>query len=494
MKQLIISLLTFLSITTTLHSQLIIERKSGLVSQNAYSKKISKDFSFLILGDNSPQQGVSATLNDGKNSLKINGLLYSGSRGILSVEADLTTSNGFYFFDDERGSERGKFTFNYYKRVYAKSEYYSSNTIVKTSIKLEVIDLITQAKSDYLELRKLVEENISPKLIKKEQNDRALKKLRSLTRKYINSQDVNGYNMLEKRNLDKKGYTLKNASSMVLKEVLNEGGKKQDLKIMNGSKKHVSKILRDYLAKEQYILKELEDKINEAELKIAEPQWAGNHIVFLGVSPFYERQSINRFSFDNTKRFEEMFTEEKGNTYGITLSLNYSLKKGEGSRNPLKPENLFIRFLASFDRASNIASFSNDQLNVTSSFGNDVEGNPVTFTNSDEAFIGDTPLDYGFGSSFFLETYYYPFKAPIGLFGRIGYENVTFNRISTAQDEERYPMRLGALLNLKNKKKDKTIIVVQAFLDRTDLKLHPTRDPDNDLRFGLGIGLPINLR
>ena len=83
---------------------------------------------------------------------------------------------------------------------------------------------------------------------------------------------------------------------------------------------------------------------------------------------------------------------------------------------------------------------------------------------------------------------------PIGLFGRIGYENIKFNRGSSADDIEKYPMRIGVLFNLKNKEKDKPVVTIQAFLDRTDLNLDPTSDPDNDLRFGLGIGLPINIK
>ncbi|PZW39033.1 hypothetical protein LX95_02173 [Mesonia algae] len=54
-------------------------------------------------------------------------------------------------------------------------------------------------------------------------------------------------------------------------------------------------------------------------------------------------------------------------------------------------------------------------------------------------------------------------------------------------------MRLGILFNLKNKEKDKPLVTIQTFLDRADLSLSPN-GKDNDLRFGLGIGLPINLK
>lgn len=43
------------------------------VSDKAFSEKVSTDYNFLILGENSPQQGISATLNDDQTNIKISG-------------------------------------------------------------------------------------------------------------------------------------------------------------------------------------------------------------------------------------------------------------------------------------------------------------------------------------------------------------------------------------------------------------------------------------
>ena len=117
----------------------------------------------------------------------------------------------------------------------------------------------------------------------------------------------------------------------------------------------------------------------------------------------------------------------------------------------------------------------------------------LLFTKDDAAFIGDSRYEYGTSNSVKLETYYYPFNIPIGLFGILSYEYINFSRLKDVQDKELSPMRLGVLFNLKNKEKDKPLVTIQAFLDRTDLSLSPN-GRDNDLRFGLGVGLPINIR
>ena len=486
---LFLSILFYISILPA--QDIIIENENGLVSPNAYSKKISKDFSYLLLGDNSPQQGISATLNEKKSNIKINGLLYSGNSGIISMELDLSASNGIYFFDNENGSEQGKVSINYYRKIAASSEFYRATTISKISVKLEILELLSQTKSDYINLRNLIINKIDSTLIEDEDKDKAIIELIRLTQEYINIQNTLGYDNLEERKFDNKAYSQNSSVSIELKEILTAKQIKNNLLISNNGKIKLSKLLKDYTIKRNYILKNLQEDINNLELKSAETQWSGNHIWFVGISPFYERQSLKSFSYDNSKTFSDMFSSERGNVYGVVLSLNYSLEKGEASKSKIKPENLFVRLSVSLSRASNISNFRNSTLSLTTPLGNDVNGNPVVFTNLDNAFIGDASFEYGFANSITLETYYYPFKIPIGLFGQINYNKIRFNRESDLKDKEIYPMRIGLLFSLKNKIKNKPLITIQAFIDRTDLNLKPTK-PDSDLRFGLGIGVPLN--
>ncbi|AUC16082.1 hypothetical protein BTO06_13350 [Tenacibaculum sp. SZ-18] len=188
-----------------------------------------------------------------------------------------------------------------------------------------------------------------------------------------------------------------------------------------------------------------------------------------------------------------MFAKERGNLFGITLSLNYSYEKGEGSSNKLAAERFFARISTKLSRASTIYNFRSSVLDATGFLGNDVNGNPIEFSQSNNAFIGDSLYEYGFGSSFNFEMYYYPFKIPLGFFGSFTYHHIKFSKVGLLENLERLPMRLGMLFNLKGKKDSKPIVTIQAFVDRTDLNLEPNGD-DKDLRFGLGFGLPINIR
>ncbi|WP_340156299.1 hypothetical protein, partial [uncultured Winogradskyella sp.] len=257
------------------------------------------------------------------------------------------------------------------------------------------------------------------------------------------------------------------------------------------SKYNVKKVLSAFQAKHDFILKKLQDSIHTIELNKSKTLWTTNKILFFGVSPFFERQSFNRFSYDESLAFKDMFKKERGSLYGITFSLNYSYERYKAYKSKYLPKNFFIRVLTTLNRASNFSNFKNTTLDIIGELGNDVNSNPITFENNDIAFVGDALYEFGFGSSLTLDMYYYPWSTPIGFFSIIGYNNIRFNRLSELDNIERYPMRLGLLFSLVNKEKNKPAVTVQAFIDRTDLNLSPNGN-DNDLRFGIGIGLPIN--
>ena len=495
------SFLMLLLSLATLQSQIAIDTKkeSGNVSKAAYNKRISQNFNYLLFGENSPQQGISATLNDTKSNIKINGLLYSGKRGVLSMEADLSASNGVYFFDRENGSEQGKITFNYFRPIWKNVEYYKLDKFTQASTKLEILEMLTQSKNEYKALKTLVIEIVGRDILEDDTKDEALDKLKKFTVEYINNQeDLDVFNNLEERDLDMSAYYFKTATA----SEKNQTSKEQVIRfdttgesiiVEYNDNKNINKILSDYKAKKKYIINELEAKINDVELENAESKWAGDHILFLGISPFYERQSFKRFLYDNTTSFVDMFTTERGNIYGVTLTLNYTLGKGSGSKNIYKPEFLFFRLATTLNRASNLSNFKASTLDITTPLGDDVNGNPITFTNADNAFIGDATYEYGTGAAFTFEGYYYPFQVPIGMFASIGYQIIKFNSSSDIKDKELYPLRLGLLFSLTNKDEGKPLVTIQTFIDRTNLSLSPN-GKDNDLRFGLGIGLPIYLK
>ena len=482
------------SLSFILSGQVTFESKNAIVSSAAFNKKIATDFNYLILGDNSPQQGISATLNEKKSNIKINGLLYSGVSGVFTLEADLAASNGIYFFDQGNGSEKGKITFNYYKRLTSLSTFKSLNVKDRAYINLQIVDLIGKAKTKYDELAKLLSlvtfDTING-VDKKEKNN-IDKTLRKISREYINENQSLGYDQLPSMDFDSTDYDLEEMSN---DSGANQEGPKgiRDVKIeIEGNRKlKLLKLIKDYDAARDFILNKLEDSINKIELQKTQKQWTNNHTLFYGISPFYERQSFKRFTYNNTQTFSEMFNQVRGDVYGVNLSINYSLEKGEGNNNRYNPQSFFTRLSMSLNRTSNISNFRNSTFETSSNLGNDVNGNSVVFNNSDNAFIGDTRYEYGFGNQFKWEAYLYPFNAPIGLFGTIGYEKIDFSSRSTAKDKELYPMRLGILFSLANKNSKKPNITIQTFLDRTDLNLSPN-GKDDDLRFGIGIGLPVS--
>jgi|GEM_PF-2160951 len=474
-------------------NELILEEPEELVSAAAYNKMVAQNFSYLLLSENSPQQGISAIINDKGSNIKINGLLYNGAPGILTMEADLTSTNGIYFFDEEKGGQQAKISFNYYRSWLSWSGYSKPDHLKSTTNRLAILELILEAKSKHDKYLSILIDTLNVGNEFKElesdlktSNAKIYEELKNLDQAFTNVQNAGGFDSLPSRKVDTKKLKLKQPETLSFKE-------NSTTYTIDSTGYNISKLLSAYQANETYILNKLEEDLIDLELKSAESQWTSKHNTFMGVTPFYKRESFRRFNLDPTQSFSNMFTDTKGDLYGITFSINYNYERKKNYGFKIFPRRLFIKASTSAGRASNISSFSNSTLNFTQSLGTDVNGNPIIFTKDDAAFIGDDRYEYGTSNSFKLETYYYPFNIPIGLFGIISYEYINFSRLKDVKDKELSPMRLGILFNLKNKEKDKPLVTIQTFLDRTDLSLSPN-GTDNDLRFGLGIGLPINIK
>ncbi|RMB59149.1 hypothetical protein EAX61_08800 [Dokdonia sinensis] len=451
---------------------------TGLISSKAYAQKISKDFSYLILGENSPQQGLSATLNEKGSSIKLNGLLRKGLGSIISLEADLASTNGVYFFDEEKGGQKGKITVNYIKTLKGWS-FYTPNENTKEIIHYQIEELVETAYSDYYNLYNLLKKATSdgedPRSTKGlnetdvAQEKEVNKTICTVSESYINIQQAVAFNRLKVR---------------PFKEIPYEKGKDNKGKTTYNT----SKIRKELADKSKYITESLEQKIIAVELKEAASSWTIEHLTFYGFSPFYQRESFKRFTYDSTLTFNEMFNDERGDIYGGSIFFSHNITWGK-----TRTRRAFARATTAMARASNISTFSNSTLNFTSPVGNDAEGNPIVLNATNTAFTGNATYEYGTSNSFNIEAYIYPFNIPIGFFGNIGYEYINFSRKKDVTDKELSPLRAGIIYNIANKTKDKPLLVLQAFFDRTDLSLSPNGN-DDDLRFGFGIGLPINLK
>ena len=482
-----------LGISLSLQAQVTLEQPKLPVTRAAFNKLVSQNFSYLLLSENSPQQGISATLNDKGSNLKINGLLYSGALGIFTMEADLGSTNGVYFFDQEKGGSQAKISFNFYRSLLSLSKYNSADALNTTTNRLALVELIIDAKSKYDTYYKLLSDQnvlntdysqLKTALIAS--RSEVIQKLQELSARYINEEQPVDLTTLPTRSIDTKSMILPKSEALAFEA-------DSITYTLKATGYNLSELLSAFRASEHYILEQLEDDLIDLELKNAESQWGAMHNTFFSLTGFYERESFRRFTLNRTQSFSDMFDDTKGDLFGLTASINYNYERKKECGSCIRPYRFFIKGAATVGRASNRSSFANSTLNFTDALGTDVNGNPIVFTKEDAAFIGDTSYEYAPNATFQIEAYYYPFKLPVGFFGRLGYSYVNFGRLKNIKDIELTPMRLGLLFNLKNKEENKPIVTVQTFLDRTDLSLSPN-GRDNDLRFGLGVGLPINIR
>ena len=86
-------------------SGLFTNRKNW-ISNTSFTKEIAQDFSYPILKEDAPQEGIRATLNAKVSSIKQNGVLHRNSHNILTLEADVTATNDVYFLDQQLDQEK----------------------------------------------------------------------------------------------------------------------------------------------------------------------------------------------------------------------------------------------------------------------------------------------------------------------------------------------------------------------------------------------------
>ena len=485
-------------------SQTIVFKNPERVTPKTYNKIIGESFSYLLLGENSPTTGISTTLKEDGTNIKISGNLMAKKWGILSVEADLSADNGIYFIDQEEGSEQGKFTLNFNTRIgYKISSYSEKNQRNIISKNLKILDKITRAKSKYLGLKAILnsmkeqdrslkslmhsiqDNNDNQENSQKRDDNKYEEKLKELVKYYINDEGST-YNQVLKSLFDESEYKLKEKHKGYNTVYL------RNTELTIPKDYDYVKVLEDFNEVCNYIEKDLEEDIAQIETENIGPRMAATHIWFLGISPYYERETATSFELDGTKKFSDMLTDNKGDLYGLKVSINYSMQKNKGSKNWIKPELFFGRISLSTGRTSNISSLRNKNLTLSSSLGSDIDGDTIYYSNVRKAYIGDKPYEYGSSYKLGMEAYCYPVR-PIkwfGLFIRTGYEHIDF---SSMEDKKLTPFRTGALFNIKNSDAKKPSLIIQAFLDWRDINLD-TGEESEDPRFGIGIGMPINIK
>lgn len=461
-----------------------------LLSPKAYSSLLKEELNYLILGENSPQQGFGATLNNEKTELKLNGVLTDWNKSILTVEANFSATDGVYFFNNnEKSGKSSKIAFNYFKQISSltRSVYIDKAEEVKTTKSLLVQQLLFDYAGKFnsllniLEDKKVADDKTSISLpINTELRDKAIEKIKELFNDYILNLNFDSNNTYS---FDLKEYT------KIQKNRLNVNGSVYDF----DTKYNLAKVYKDYREAVSFINNKLENEISKLEIKTVAKQWTSHKITYWGLNGFYERENFDRFSYDATKTFSKMFSNEKGDLFGGELSLNFAYLMG--TRNSKwQMDKFFVTASVGLNRSSNFSSFKNSTLSNITGIGNDVNNTSINTIGNKSAFTGSTIYDYGFGSEISLNFYLFPREeVPLGIFAEFSHRYVDFGDDSLAENLQITPLRLGLLLNLKNKEKDKPIFTLSFFVDRTDLSKTPN-DPDEDMRIGLGLGIPINFK
>ncbi|WP_160114345.1 hypothetical protein [Aquimarina sp. AU119] len=516
MKKIKLSIFLMLLYSSLVNSQ-INDKSNNLVSSGAFNKLVFQDLNFMILGDAAPQQGLAFELNDDNTEIEASGYLGNKKNYFFTIDGEFTVDNGVYFFDENEGSKKSRFAFNTYiglnksKRSFysmnggnesidtkidddKKKQYLSKKYNTRIAFIKKNLYLVDSVPSYFYRFKGFVEymkKNDLTSIICKDEECSDIE-LYYAERIDTIQKSYKGYIKIDDKKTIKVDDTKYRLTTKAANRVLtvtdekeeNENYKKKDYVQKLPGDMNVLKLLEDYKSAKD-ALDDIVENTKDKELAIAQESWTSKKISFLGISPFYQRESTTLYEFRENTEFNKLFQDITGDVYGATVSYNYVWqRKGQ--------KYLIFRGLVSASRSSNINQFKQQTITVDVPTGDVIGGVPITIANSKKGYIGDAAYTYGFRQSYDVELYYSNFIKYLGVFGNIGYNKLGFSEDSGIKDIEQFPLRLGLLLNLKSKDEEKNILTLQLFMDRQDLNKSPNGD-DKDLRFGFKVGLPINI-
>jgi hypothetical protein len=472
-----------------------------LVSDAAFKELLFQDLNFLILGDNAPAQGISTELTDGSSQLSVKGLVKTSTNWLLTVDGNFAVDEGIYFFDEDNGSKQANFAVNFFYASRYSRNFSSGNTpaVQRALVNRNYIikDTIYKSYEKFYKLHDLMKAVKLPvdslytdqHVIEKHEKNTEIINNKSVYTSVTDTSDL--INLVKEFKLE----ATKNETSYDVKFLITnikynqtQNNKLTELPVelelsIDSITVNPIKLIAMY-EKTLKELKALSDTIKEMELKNGEGKWTSKKIIYYGISPYYQRESLTIFNYMDGVGFDQFFNDTRGDLYGLNASLNWFYQ----SKNWL----VYIRGLAGVGRGSNISSFKKRTYVFDDAIGNgtSVANEKVGYTNG----RGES-YEYGTTTSAMIEAY--GTWKNIGLFGQLGYNNLNFKDDKNIKNIERYPFRAGILFNLKSTDKTKNLLTLQIFADRSDVSIDPTpADPTKagDWRFGFKIGLPINTK
>lgn len=466
------------------------------VTDKAFKQLIFSDLNYLILGDDSPQKGVSYEYTKDNSSLKLSGYLGGYKKSFFTVDAEFKTEEGIYFINDnDRGGSQAKLTVNYFflSDIFWNNKR-SYNSLLKTnkSTGKEEVDeqragayLSSQyAKIDYLTTVYIKYKNLSDLLSKanypysktrKEKIESIVSKLESLGV----IKDSLDYEFDFKNYQDKKYIVIKGE----FKDSEDES-KKEDIVVK------IEKIKLDKVVNELKTMESEIDTINKhlinIELEENEEVWNSKNVFYFGLSPYYERQSKEFFTSEmNEDTLNYKFNTLRRDAYGMNINYNFFRQSRKGLF-----VRTFLRINMDIGRSTNYLDLKTANVFKTDSLGIGRNNEILNIVKERNAYTGELPFTYARKLGLFVDAYFWLSKN-FGVFGKLGYNDFNFG--DDLLDRKTVPFRTGIMLDISRVDKKGKLAVVQAFFDRTDITEAPNEDTEQ-LRFGLKIGIPVNIK
>ncbi len=455
----------------------------------------------MILGDNNIKQGVSYELKDKDTQLSLNGKLYSNSNFIMTLDGQFTVTDGVYLFDAKDGSRKGTLSLNFFvpgfkkfnpkgypsktypttQRTMMKNYEYLNkvnDSVFKNVIDLHIIMQLFQIPTSIIEFTNSTTINgvtfpldISSSAILTSYEASNSISIQKMIAKYLPSTStLIGANLIAT-----KSNISTDLGNVTKTKTFNFANTNPIVSVTTLSELNIDALIKDY-EKAYNRLTNFSEERNDIEIKYFKENWTYISTNYFGFSPYYERQGFDIYSNPSisTTSFSDNFKETRGDLFGVKASYNYVYLT--------KKKSYFIgRGIATFGRDSNFNDYSKKDYEYTNNIGT-VNGNTIVSTDKKTAYQNKNNEEYSYG---LLQKYgieLYASLNTLGVYTKIGYTKNDILNVS-----ESYPFETGLLFNLKSEKKN--IVSILLFVNRNNLKIHP----DDDMNFGLKIGLPINL-
>lgn len=476
------------------------------LSGDAFDKNIMQDINFMVLGDNNPKQGFSYEYDEKKTELSLSGALSSNKYFFTTIDGSFSVDDSAYIFDNKDGSKKGTLSLNLFAPAWFwNGKFYPAaddkdnggkanrarhiNQLMETERKKEVLDTFRTLDA-IMQTFGFPLSEINNEKVRSLGGRRGNQHNLELVEK---SQDTSLTNALDETELMKillKYYkdpnpTAKYPDYKSLVAAMANGNQTQI--VVQGEEDEssftynvpkgldVEKLFEDY-DKIVERAKNIDEEINDTQIKKFEDIWTSEYNTYFGLSPYYERESLETYNDDITiAEFSKRFTETRGDLYGGKISFNNVIR--------LKCGTFFMfRALATLGRGSNFSDFQKKDY-VYNTLPTPIGPGVVVEEQKKTGYYtkNAAPYTYGFLQKYSAEVY--ASTKVFGVYGKFGY-----SKNEALAKKETLPLETGVMINVQSDKK--SVVSILLFVAREDLNVHP----DDDTNFGFKIGLPINIK